>query len=147
MRTLARPFLLTVALLFLFVLPSAAQTPVERTARTESPIENFAMDRPRVAYSTNTPGLRIFAWNALTGHKTRLSGLRTQDQSLAIAGLAIAGQRVAWIGASAGNTEYVDSLYTASLARPKERLLAASQRFAGTPASPSMSVICGPGGT
>jgi hypothetical protein len=124
------PLLLTAALLFLFVFPSAAKTPVERSARTESPVENFTMNGLLAAYSTDTPGLRILTWNVLTGRKKLMSGIRTQDESLQIAGLAVAGNRVAWISASAGNTEYNEHLFTSSLAKPKERLLAGSQRFA-----------------
>ena len=128
MTTLARLPLLTVAFLFVFVLPSAARTPVERSARTASPIENLAMDGPLVAYSTAGRGLSVLTWNVLTGRKTLMSGPQTRD-FLGISGLAVAGGRVAWISSTGGNWEHLDTLFTSSAAAPKERVRARARRY------------------
>jgi hypothetical protein len=129
MRPFARRLLLLAgALLSVLALPSAAGTPHGRSARTASPIGNFAMDGPTVAYSTDGGDLAIFTWNVLTGHKTHMSGPQTRAPG-AITGLAVAGKRVAWIGFGAGVVEHLDMLFTASATAPKERVRARAQRY------------------
>ncbi len=126
MRRFAYAWLMVSVLALPFALQSAAVTPGERAARTQSPIEYFAMDGAVVAYGTNTPYPDVLTWDGLTGRKTLVTG---GDFAQALDGLAVAGTRVAWIAASAGNTEYVDSLYTSSIASPQEHLLVRAQRF------------------
>ena len=128
-RVAYQPLLLGVALL-LFALPSAAGTPRESATRTASPIENFAMDGPRVAYSiAGSHRIEILAWNVLTGRKTLLSGSGTRRAALAITGLAVAGRRVAWIASTGGNSEHNDTLFTSSVSAPKEQVRADAERY------------------
>jgi hypothetical protein len=121
----------------LLALPTAAgKTPIPRTVRTPV-VWGMAMDGARVAYNSedtaNISSNKIVVWNVLTGLRTLMSGngtSRTAIGSYPIWGLAIAGRSVAWIAASAGNTEREETLFVASLPRPRERKLAQAVRWA-----------------
>jgi len=116
----------------------ATATHSANAKRTSGWIEALAMDGPRAAYDVDARGgssgcNRLFVWNVLTGSSARVSGKGTcnADSTSTGAGvreLAVAGTRVAWIVNLGGNTESNDYLYTASLRRPKERVLAAAVR-------------------
>jgi hypothetical protein len=119
----------------LFGLPSAAgKAPVPRTVRTPV-LWAIAMDGPRVAYHSEANYTqKIVVWNVLTGRRTLMSGSGTSGATNSsgpwIWGLAIAGRRVAWIAAMAGNSERDETLFTSSLPAPRERKLAGAVRSA-----------------
>jgi len=124
---------LAVPLLLALTVPAASgKTPAPRTLRTPV-IWAMAMDGPRVAYNSEGNDNKIFVWNVLTGQRTLVSGSGTVRAAPVggnrITGLAVAGKRVAWIAASAGNSERDETLFTASLPTPKERKLAGAVRF------------------
>jgi hypothetical protein len=116
----------------------AAATRSTNVKRTNGWIEALAMDGPRAAYDVGAHGghsacNRLFVWNVTTGSSARVSGKGTCDADSTSTGagvreLAVAGTRVAWIVNLGGNTESDDYLYTASLPRPKERMLASAVR-------------------
>lgn len=137
-RLLTRGVLVAVPLLLALTVPAAAgktPTPIPRTLGTPV-VWGMAMDGPRVAYNcedtVNVSSNKIFVWNILTGRRTLMSGSGTSRAAVGstpISGLAIAGRRVAWIAASAGNSERDETLFTSSLPTPKERKLAQAVRF------------------
>jgi len=116
----------------------AAATHAANAKRTSGWIEALAMDGSRAAYDVGArsgPSVcnRVFVWNVLTGSAARVSGKGTCNADSTSTGtgvreLAVVGTRVAWIVNLGGNTESDDYLYTASLPRPKERMLASAVR-------------------
>jgi hypothetical protein len=127
-----------VALLALPVLvlavPVQAGRSAPRVKNTNGWIQAIDMDGARVAYDVRTPACnKLFVWNVQSGGAARVSGRRTcaADSTSTGAGVrdvAVAGRRVAWIVNLGGNTESDDYLYTASLPKPKETLLASAIR-------------------
>jgi hypothetical protein len=131
-----RPLALA-ALALLIALPaSAAPGPAAKTKNTAGWIESLAMDGPRVAYAVEGSGggcTKVVVWNVLTGSAALASGQATCAADSTSTGggvtqIAIAGTRLAWVVNQGGNTESSDSLYTASLPAPKERLLVSTVR-------------------
>src|SRR3954452_3538385 len=132
MRTLA---LAALALLVATPAP-AAPGPAAKTKNTAGWIESLAMDGPRVAYAVEGSGsgcTKVVVWNVVTGSAALASGPATCDADSTSTGggvtqIAIAGTRLAWVVNQGGNTESSDSLYTATLGGPKERLLVTTVR-------------------
>jgi len=130
MRTLA------VAALLLVALPaSAAPGPAAKTKNLTGWIESLAMDGPRVAYAVSGGAgcTKVFVWNVQTGGGAVASGKATCGADSTSTGggvtqIAIAGTRLAWTVNLGGNTESSDSLYTAGVPGPKERLLVTTLR-------------------
>jgi hypothetical protein len=102
-----------------------------RVKRLGAPAVALAIDGSRVAYSVGN----VFVWNARTGKTTRVSSVLGGKGE--VIELAIAGSRVAWLNNAFGNTESDDFLFTNSVARPKERLVATEVRVGD---------VCGAGG-
>src|SRR4051812_39440187 len=132
MRTLA-----LAALALLIAMPAlAAPGPSAKTKNTAGWIESLAMDGPRVAYAVQGSGsgcTKVFVWNVANGSAALASGQATCGADSTSTGggvteIAIAGTRLAWVVNQGGNTESSDSLYTASVPRPKERLLVSTVR-------------------
>ena len=129
---------LAVLLLLTLIVPAAASktpTPLPRTLRTPV-VWGMAMDGAGVAYNcedtANISSNKVFVWNVLTGRRTLMSGNGTSRAAIGstpIWGLAIAGKRVSWIAASAGNSERDETLFTSTLPAPKERKLAQAVRY------------------
>ncbi|HEU0303269.1 MAG TPA: hypothetical protein VFR32_01680 [Gaiellaceae bacterium] len=124
-----------------FLLPGAAvlgAPPKVMAKITQGYVAAISMDGPLVAYDVEgalqgPPCNRLFVWHVHTGSAKKLSGQRTcsADDSSTGAGvsqIAVAGSRAAWLVNQGGNTESTDDLYTASLAKPKEVLLASTRR-------------------
>jgi hypothetical protein len=140
-RLTRRAFLpLTTALLLSSAVGAAPSAPARYVKHTTGFIESLAIDRAVVAYDVqgDQPDApvcnRVYAWKLARTHATRVSGRGTcgaDDSSTGsgVAQLAVSGSRVAWIVNVGGNSESADRLYTASLAAPKERRLAAVSRF------------------
>jgi hypothetical protein len=111
-----------------------APGPVARVKNTSGWIESIGMDGGRVAYAVHsTSCTRVLVWNVETQGGAVVSGKQTCEADSTSTGggvtqIAVAGVRVAWIVNLGGNTESDDYLYTASLPRPKERLLATAMR-------------------
>jgi hypothetical protein len=98
-------------------------------------IEALALDGNRIAYGVAPVSDRnkVVIWNVRTGQTTKVSGVQTAhtgDSSTGsgLFGLAIAGTRVAWLANVGGNTEGDDYLFASSVAKPRERKVAAVQR-------------------
>jgi hypothetical protein len=120
------------ALLLALAVPAGAATgPAAHVKNTNGWIETTAMDGPRLAYAV-TGGSTcsgVFAWNVLNGSAARISGRGTCSADSTSTGggvteIAVAGTRLAWIVNMGGNTESADVLYTASVPKPRERLVA-----------------------
>lgn len=132
-----RFFFLVPAVVAVALVPTAAGGSTKAPPRVKTvvrEIESIAMDGPLVAYDLGRSGCnQVFAWNVETNVSSVVSGKRTceADSTSTGAGVAeigIAGRRLAWIVNLGGNTESNDYLYTASLPRPKERLLGSARR-------------------
>lgn len=135
MRTAA-----VLALLALLVaLPAEGRRAATTVKNTNGWIESIAMDGPRVAYDVSakfSPGPacnKLFVWNVQTSAGALVSGKQTcaADSTSTGAGvreIAVAGTQISWIVNLGGNTESDDYLYTASLPKPKEALLASAVR-------------------
>src|SRR5919197_4530895 len=119
----------------LLALPAQGGATKTKIKNTNGWIQAIDMDGPRLAYDVKSPGCnKLFVWNVRTDGGARVSGNRTcaADSTSTGAGvreLAVAGLRIAWIVNLGGNTESSDYLYTASLPRPKEALLASAMRM------------------
>ena len=83
----------------------------------------LAIDGSRVAYGAGN----VFAWNVRTGVTTRVSSVLARKGM--VTELAIAGSRVAWLNNAFGNSESDDYLFTNSVSKPKERLVAKAFRY------------------
>ena len=112
-----------------------APGPAVKIKNTKDWIEALAMDGSWLAYDVrgSTACNKLFAWNVQTGAGAVVSGKATCDADGTSTGagvreIAIAGPRIAWIVNQGGNTESDDYLYTASLPKPKEKLLAGGVR-------------------
>ena len=99
--------------------------------RLAAPAVALAINGGRVAYSVGN----VFVWNARTGKTTRVSSVLGSKGE--VIELALAGSHVAWLSNAFGNTESDDYLFTNSVARPKERLVATDVR---------VGEVCGAGG-
>lgn len=108
-----------------------------RIKSTKGWIEALAMDGPLVAYGVGaTAGAdcnKLFVWNVQTSGGRLVSGPGTCDAGSTSTGagvreIAVAGSRVAWIVNRGGNTESLDTLYTAALPKAKETKLAETVR-------------------
>lgn len=122
---------------------AAANTPSISVIRTKQDIDEMTMSGPRLAYDLHAfPGTfphsrcsnKILVRNLRTGGLNRVSGNKTCEDEHGSTGdgvreLAFVGNRFAWIVNFGGNTEFHDYLRTASLPRPRERQLAASDRY------------------
>ena len=132
MRTLT----LAALALAIAVPAAAALGPAAKTKNTAGWIESLAMDGPRVAYAVEGTGggcTKVVVWNVVTGSAALASGPATCGADSTSTGggvtqIAIAGTRLAWVVNQGGNSESSDSLYTASLPAPKERLLVSTVR-------------------
>ena len=89
------------------------------------------MDGPRLAYAVKggSTCTRVFAWNVLNGAQraSAAAGTCAADSTSTGGGvteIAVAGTRLAWIVNRAGTAESADFLYTASVPRPREKLVA-----------------------
>ena len=109
---------------------SAAPGPAAKTKNTAGWIESLAMDRPRVAYAVQGSGggcTKIRLERPPAGPRSPAGKATCGADSTSTGGgvteIAVAGTRLAWMVNQGGNTESSDSLYTASLPAPKERLL------------------------
>lgn len=105
--------------------------------KTSGWIEALAMDGRLVAYGFDNQASgchKVIAWNPVTGWAGFVSGTKggrcgdDESSGMNITGLAVAGQRVAWVRNITGNTESDDALYTATLPKPSERRLASAVR-------------------
>jgi hypothetical protein len=120
------------ALFLVLAVPAgAAPGPVAHVKNTNGWIATIAMDGPRLAYAVKggSTCTGVFAWNVLTGSAARVSGRGTCSADSTSTGggvtaIAVAGTRLAWIVNMGGNTESADVLYTASVPRPREKLVA-----------------------
>lgn len=120
------------ALLLAVSVPAAAAPgPAAHVKNTNGWIEAIAMDGPRLAYAVKggPTCTRVFAWNVLNGSAASVSGRDTCTADSTSTGggvteIAVAGTRLAWIVNMGGNTESADLLYTASVPRPREKLVA-----------------------
>ena len=115
-----------------------APLPKPKTRSTHGRIEALAMDGSRIAYDI-AAGLgpkacnAVFVWNVVRNATTRVSGRETcgADTTSTGAGvreLALAGGRAAWIVNKGGNSESDDYLYTSTVTRSGERIVAAARR-------------------
>jgi len=138
MRTLA---LAALGLLIAMPAPAARVgrsngAPAGKTKNTAGWIESLAMDGSRIAYAVQGSGsgcTKVFVWNVANDSAALASGKATCGADSTSTGggvteVAIAGTRLAWVVNQGGNTESSDSLYTASLPGPKERLLVSTVR-------------------
>jgi hypothetical protein len=106
----------------------------------------LAMDGSRVAYATTafapTNCNKVFSWNVTTRAATLVSGPAAgrcssdRPAGQLVRSVAIAGSRLAWIRALSGNTEIDESLFAATLPRPREMRLAAAVRRGDTSGGP-----------
>jgi len=122
-----------VAILLLVLAVPAGATPaaVAHVKNTSGWIEAIGMDGPRIAYAVKggSTCTKVFAWNVLTGSAARVSGAGTCSADSTSTGrgvtqIAVAGTRIAWIVNMGGNTESADVLYSASVPKPREKLVA-----------------------
>lgn len=88
----------------------------------------LALDGSRVAYA---PGA-VFVWNLKTGKTVKVSGRQTLADGGGGVEVAIAASQVAWYENSFGNLESDDYLFSSSLVKPKERLVATERRMGET---------------
>lgn len=118
----------------LALVASAAGSPASgtRVKRLPAPAVALAIDGSRIAYSVGN----VFVWSARTGQTTRVSSVLGSKGE--VIELAIAGSHVAWLNNAFGNTESDDYLFTNSVVRPKERLVATEVRVGD---------VCGAGGS
>jgi len=101
-----------------------------KVKRLPGPVVALAIDRSRVAYGAVAPktgGDAVSVWNLRTGTTTKVSSELAHKGG--IDELAIAGSRVAWYMSGGGNTESDDYLFTNSVLKPKERLVAMEVRY------------------
>jgi hypothetical protein len=126
-----RTIAIAAVLLVLAVPAGATPGPAAHVKNTSGWIETIAMDGPRLAYAVKGGATctKVFVWNVLSGSATRVSGRGTCAADSTSTGggvteIAVAGSRLAWIVNMGGNTESTDLLYTASVPRPHERLVA-----------------------
>jgi hypothetical protein len=125
-----------VALLLALAVPAgAAPAPAAHVKNTNGWIEAIAMDGSWLAYAVEggSTCTRVFAWHVLSGSAARVSGRGTcSGDSTSTGGgvtqIAVAGTRLAWIVNMGGNTESADVLFTASVPRPNEKLVASVLR-------------------
>jgi hypothetical protein len=110
---------------------AAAPAPSGHVENTNGWIESLAMDGPRIAYSVQggTTCTKVFVWNVRSRSAAVVSGRGTcaADSTSTGAGVtevAVAGARLAWIVNEGGNTESADLLYSASVPKPQEKLVA-----------------------
>lgn len=120
-----RPLLVLCALLAL--VPAAIAGAV-RTLTAPAPVLALAGDGPRVAYASGRSASdcnRVFVWNLSTRRVSKL-GRRTHCEQTstgnAIAGIAVAGNRVVWAHYVGGNTRDW-TLWTATTSKPAPALL------------------------
>ena len=131
-RTAALPALIAL----LLALPAeGAPGPAAKVKNTNGWIESLAMDGPRAAYAVQGVATctKLFVWNVRTRGAALVSGKATCAADSTSTGggvtqIAVAGTRVAWLVNEGGNTESDDYLYTATLPKPKEKLLASAVR-------------------
>jgi hypothetical protein len=118
--------------------PGSTATSATKVRRTQSRIEALAIDGNRIAYDVASAlgknDNSVVVWDDRTGRTTTVSGkhTRTVDDSSTGSGvfqLAIAGTRVAWLANVGGNTEGDDYLFSSSVTKPRERLLATDTRY------------------
>jgi hypothetical protein len=126
---------LAIAALLLMALPAAAPAQAPTVKNTKGWIETLAMDGSRVAYAVSGGAgcTKVFVWDVRTGAGVVASGQGTCAADSTSTGggvtqIAVAGNRLAWAVNLGGNTESSDSLYTATLPAPKERLLVTTVR-------------------
>jgi hypothetical protein len=118
----------------LLALPAEGAQPVTRVKNTRGWIESIDMDGARLAFDVKSSTCnKLFVWNVRTGAGALVSGKGTCAADSTSTGggvteIAVAGTQIAWIVNLGGNTESTDALYTATLPRPKERLLARATR-------------------
>ena len=133
MRTLLRFVLVAAAgVLAVASVSSAAEAPVRgpKVVRLSGPVVALALDGSRVAYGAVVPktgGDAVFVWNLRTGTTTRVGSQLAHKGE--VEELAIAGSRVAWYMGGGGNTESDDYLFSNSVLKPKERLVAMDVRY------------------
>jgi len=104
-------------------------------------IDALAMDGSNVAYSAENAAYcrNVVVWNVLTGSAVLVSGPKSgtcgddEPSGQQVSELAIAGAQVAWIRTIEGNTEADDTLFAASLPKPREHSLAAARRLGEPP--------------
>jgi hypothetical protein len=120
------------ALLLVLAVPAGATPgPAAHVKNTNGWIEGIAMDGSRLAYAVRggSTCTKVFAWNVVNGSAARVSGRGTCAADSTSTGggvteIAVAGARIAWIVNMGGNTESTDVLYTVSVPRPREKLVA-----------------------
>jgi len=112
----------------LALVASASGTPAVGTKviRPHGLIVALALDRNRVAYAL---GDKVFVWNLGTRKRSKVSGRQTRADAGKVLELSIAGSQVAWYMNAFGNLESDDYLFTSSLLKPKERLVATAVRM------------------
>lgn len=113
----------------------AAVKPVVKN--TKGDIAAISIDGPIVAYdvksSLDVDCNKLFTWNVNTGGGTVADAPDTCSAEGSSTGegfsdLVVAGTRLAWIVNEGGNTESDDTLYAASLPKPKEKEIASVLR-------------------
>lgn len=114
----------------------AARKPI--VVETRGYVASLAMDGDLVAFGVRRalqgPACaRVVTWNVKTGARSIVSGPRTcgaDDTSTGqgLAEIAVAGDRVSWLVNLGGISESIDELYTTSVRRPREHLIARARR-------------------
>jgi hypothetical protein len=109
-------------------------------------ITALAMNGAQVAYATEafapTNCDKLFTWNVTTRTGVLVSGPKTgscgsdEPHGQPIRDIAIAGARIGWLRNITGNTESDDSLFTATLPKPREVGLVSAIRTGETGAGP-----------
>jgi len=118
---------------------SAARTPPIRQKAAGGQIETFSLSGGRIAYDVMArtgaaaPCNKVLVWSPQRGSTARISGRQTcsADSTSTGAGvreLVLSGGRAAWIVNQGGNSESSDHLYSSTVARPHEQLVAAAFR-------------------
>lgn len=111
--------------------PASPASAHGKVKRLPAPAVALAIDGSRVAYSVGN----VFVWSIRAGKTTKVSSVLGGKGR--VIELAIAGPHIAWLNNVFGNTESDDYLFTNSVVRPKERLVATEVR---------VGEVCGAGG-
>jgi WD40 repeat protein len=103
---------------------TGASTGGVKVIRPHGLVVALAIEGGRVAYDAGS----VAVWNTRSGKTTTVSGRQTAGDGNVLE-LAIAGSQVAWQTNAFGNSESDDYLFTSSLSKPKERLVAKAFRY------------------
>lgn len=120
-RTALAPAVVASAVFLVAGAAGAAPAGGVRSIQPHGIVGTLALSGSRVAFAN---GPKIVVWNLGTGKTTSLSAQKDSGTTT----LAIAGSRLAWLNRTGGNLEGDDYLYTASVSKPKPRLVAQEVR-------------------